>query len=78
MNPNPRDRPDLWLAGLGGDIVACINCRFWEPAYRNFFAPHYGECRRKSPRIPRLGGFAQWPTTRRADFCGEFRRDTDV
>lgn len=76
-HPNPRDRVDLWLAGEGQDIKACFTCMFWEPSHREQMLPPYGECRRNPPRLPRMGGFGEWPRTRRDDFCGEYRGALD-
>jgi hypothetical protein len=75
MNPNPnahpRDRVDLWLAGEGQEIKACFTCMFWEPG-GGYLLPDHGQCRRNPPRMPRMGGFGEWPRTRRHDFCGEY------
>ena len=46
--------------------LTCASCFFWVAD------PHggYGECRRDGPHMG-ANGYAEWPRTRPADWCGE-------
>jgi hypothetical protein len=53
---------------------SCDTCQFWEA----FATRKIGNCRRHAPARGHmkggwLGDNAQWPVTKRSDWCGEYR-----
>lgn len=49
-------------------VEECAGCRFWKNC------GDVGDCRRSSPTYLESITFGQWPTTKRGDWCGEWKQ----
>ena len=53
-----------------GEIMKCVECRYWSRVSEDA-----GKCKRNAPSTEQTSGFATWPFTTEAEWCGEFEKD---